>query len=167
MLGQIPVCGRIVPDCNWLVGYAPWIQDLDAFVNAFKGRNLDIRIELLTVVLALLATVDSERLSTGFPGRGRRARCRSHHRNGLLKALARKDHQLVRDVMHRDIALVDASGGFPESGHLAAGEVGGSVPPSASVFMFCSACMNLARRASLSAARAASSGNIELSKNKV
>jgi len=87
-------------------------------------------------------------------------------RNGLLKALARKDHQLVRDVMHRDIAVVDASGGFPESVHLAGGG-GGSVPPSASVFMFCSACMNLARRASLSAARPASSGSIELSKNKV
>ena len=36
-------------------------------------------------------------------------------RNGLLKALARKDHQLVRGVMHRDIAVVDASGGFPKA----------------------------------------------------
>src|ERR1700688_2862585 len=53
-------------------GYAV-IQDLGAFADAFKGRNLDIRIELLTAVLALLATVDSERLSRGFPGRGRRA----------------------------------------------------------------------------------------------
>ena len=87
-------------------------------------------------------------------------------RNCLLKALARKDYQLVRDVMHRDIAVVDASDGFPESGHLAGGG-GGSVPPSASVFMFCSACVNLARRASLSFSRAASSGSIELSKNKV
>src|ERR1700730_11496369 len=65
-------------------GYAV-TQDLGAFADAFKGRitpdtiNLDIRIELLTAVLALPATVDSERLSTGFPGRGRRARCRSHH----------------------------------------------------------------------------------------
>ena len=57
-------------------------------------------------------------------------------------------------------------GSFPESGHLA-GEGGGSEPPSASVFMFCSACVNLARRASLSFSRAASSGSIELSKNKV
>ena len=87
-------------------------------------------------------------------------------RNGLLKALAGKNHQLVRDVMHRDIAMVDASGGSPESGHLAAGG-GGSAPPSASVFMFFSACANLARRASLSTARAVSSGSIELSKNKV
>lgn len=51
--------------------------------------------------------------------------------------------------------------------HLAAGGSGGSVPPSASVFMFWSACVNRARRASLSAARAVSSGSIELSKNKV
>ena len=49
----------------------------------------------------------------------------------------------------------------------AAGGAGGSVPPSATVFMFCSACMNLVRRRSLSAARAASSGSIELSKNSV
>ena len=41
------------------------------------------------------------------------------------------------------------------------------LPPSTSVFMFCSACMNLVRRLSLSAARAASSGSIELSKNRV
>jgi hypothetical protein len=34
-------------------------------------------------------------------------------------------------------------------------------------FHVCSACMNLVRRLSLSAARAASSGSIELSKNKV
>src|ERR1700674_5561479 len=99
-------------------GYAV-IQDLGAFTDAFKGRNLDIRIELLTPVLALLATVDSERLSRGFPGRGRRARCRSHHQEWSTEALARKDHQLVRDVMYRDIAVLDASGGFPESGHLA------------------------------------------------
>ena len=78
----------------------------------------------------------------------------------------RKDHQLVRGVTHRDIAVIDASGSFPENGHLAGGG-GGSVPPSASVFMFCSALVNLARRASLSAARAVSSGSIELSKNKV
>jgi hypothetical protein len=42
-----------------------------------------------------------------------------------------------------------------------------NLPPSTSVFMFCSACMNLIRRLSLSAARAASSGSIELSKNSV
>ena len=30
-------------------------------------------------------------------------------RDGLLRALAQKDHQLVRDVMDRDIAMADAS----------------------------------------------------------
>ena len=44
---------------------------------------------------------------------------------------------------------------------------GGSLPPSASVFMFWSACVNLSILLALSAARAASSGSIELSKNNV
>ena len=118
-------------------------------------------------MLALLAIVDSERLSQpDFPVVDGERVVEVITRNGLLKALARTDHQLVRGVMHRDIAVADASGGFPENGHLAGGR-GGSVPPSASVFMFCSACVNRARRASLSFSRAASSGSIELSKNKV
>jgi hypothetical protein len=64
------------------------------------------------------------------------------------------------------VKVVDAFGGLPESSYLAGGG-GGSVPPSASVFMFFSAYVNRARRASLSFSRAASSGSIELSKNKV
>src|SRR5262249_40457818 len=41
------------------------------------------------------------------------------------------------------------------------------LPPSTIVFMFSAACMILVRRLPLSAARAASSGSIELSKNRV
>src|SRR5438876_7331333 len=44
---------------------------------------------------------------------------------------------------------------------------GGSLPPSARIFMFWSACVNLSVLLALSAARAASFGIIELSKNSV
>ena len=44
---------------------------------------------------------------------------------------------------------------------------GGSVPPSARIFMFSSACVNCAVRRVLSASRAALSASIELSKNSV
>lgn len=54
-----------------------------------------------------------------------------------------------------------AAFGFP--GYFA----GVSLPLSARVFMFCSACVNRARLCSVSFARAASSGSIELSKNSV
>ncbi len=44
---------------------------------------------------------------------------------------------------------------------------GGSVPPSARIFMFASAAVNCVSRRARSASRAASSASIELSKNRV